>query len=49
VQKFYEPEEAQLPVRVSDPVLENNMKRNRRAKSKFLAKKKAKKKPSVIN
>jgi len=36
VQKLYESQEAQLPIGVSDPVLEDNVKRHRWAKSKFL-------------
>ena len=39
MQKFYEPQEAQLPVSVSDPVLEDDVKWHWWAKAKFLAKK----------
>jgi len=39
MQKFYESQEAQLPISVSDPVLEDNMKWHWWAKAKFLANK----------
>jgi hypothetical protein len=36
VQELYESEEAELPVGVPDPVLENNMERDRWAEAEFL-------------
>lgn len=36
MQELYEPEEAELPVGVPDPVLEDDMEGHRRAEAEFL-------------